>query len=74
MFILDKNHIEAIVARENETDLRSDVTVRESVSNRYSSVFPPVADTEVDSSSSRADQTEHVYIEIVDNEYANTKI
>lgn len=74
VFILDKNHIEAIVARENETDLRSDVTVRESVSNRYSSVFPPVADTEVDSSSSRADQTEHVYIEIVDNEYANTKI
>nr|XP_022291042.1 uncharacterized protein LOC111102540 [Crassostrea virginica] len=73
VFILDKNLIEAIVARENETDHRSDVTIRESVSNRYSSVFPPVADTEVDSSSSQADQTEHVYIEIVDNEYANTK-
>ncbi|XP_078327234.1 uncharacterized protein LOC111102421 isoform X2 [Crassostrea virginica] len=74
VFILDKNHIEAIVARENETDLRSDVTVRESVSNRYSSVFPPADDSEVNSSSSPADQTEHVYIEIVENEYANTKI
>ena len=73
VFILDKNHIDAIVARENERDLSSEVAVRQSVSNRYSSVFPPADDSEVNSSSSPADQTEHVYIEIVDNEYANTK-
>ena len=74
VFILDKNHIEAIVARENETGLRSDVAVRQSVSNSNSSVFPQADDTELNSSSSPVDQTEHVYTEIVENEYANTKI
>ena len=33
MFILDKNHIEALAARENTTDHKSDVTVHEFVSN-----------------------------------------
>ena len=66
VFILDKNHTETLAARENQTDHRNDMTIRESVSNWNSSVYPQSDDTEQELSSTPADQTEHVYIEIVE--------
>ena len=64
--IIDKKRTEELAARENETIIRSEETVRDSVSTRQN-VYLPADDTEQGPSSRPVDRTEHVYIDIVEN-------
>lgn len=64
--INDKKRTEELAARENETNIRSEEIVRDSVSNRQH-FYLLADDTEQGPSSRPADRTEHVYINTVEN-------